>query len=294
MEQQTIIETTVRKYGWKRDLPSSEYKYLQVAKPSKIVHSVTLPMPPVYIQGELGSCTANSLSAAFEFEQIKQNLNDFMPSRLFIYYNERKAENTLPVDNGASLSTGINTLINNGVCTEITWPYNINAFTTQPSNFAYTEARNHQVQAARRVNTDVNSVKTVLQQGYPVCFGFTVYSSFETIKNDGIMSMPNVSSEKILGGHAVVVCGYDDNKIANGLKGYLLVRNSWGPTWGKDGYFWMPYNFFNDNNCADCWVISKNEATLVATFRPISFFRKQLDKIQESTKFVLKKLGLSK
>ena len=46
-------------------------------------------MPPVYDQGQLGSCTGNAIAGAMEYERDRQGLSDFVPSRLFIYYNER-------------------------------------------------------------------------------------------------------------------------------------------------------------------------------------------------------------
>lgn len=46
--------------------------------------------PPVYNQGSLGSCTANAIAGALEFDQMKQGQsNIFIPSRIFIYDNER-------------------------------------------------------------------------------------------------------------------------------------------------------------------------------------------------------------
>jgi hypothetical protein len=86
-------------YGWSPDLPDHR-DHLYAALPSVLT---ALPpkmdlrpqCPPVYDQGQLGSCTANSIGAAFEFDQVKQSVAAFMPSRLFIYYNERVMEGTV-------------------------------------------------------------------------------------------------------------------------------------------------------------------------------------------------------
>jgi hypothetical protein len=46
--------------------------------------------PPVYDQGQPGSCTANAIAGAIQFEQMKQKLaQTFTPTHLFIYYNGR-------------------------------------------------------------------------------------------------------------------------------------------------------------------------------------------------------------
>jgi C1A family cysteine protease len=47
----------------------------------------------------------------------------------------------------------------------------------------------------------------------------------------------SAKGEHIIGGHAVLAVGYDDAKQV------LIVRNSWGPAWGYQGYFYMPYAY---------------------------------------------------
>ena len=92
-------------YGWRPDLPDHR-DFIYRAAPARVKKlppkaDLRKLCPPVYNQGELGSCTANAIGAAFEFELMKQNkAKDFMPSRLFIYYNERVMENTVELDNG--------------------------------------------------------------------------------------------------------------------------------------------------------------------------------------------------
>src|SRR5512133_3060968 len=89
-------------------------------------------MPKVYDQGQLGSCTANAIGAAFEFGQVKQGLKDFMPSRLFIYYNERAMEGTIDTDSGAMIRDGMKSVAKRGAPKEDTWPYEIDRFRDKP------------------------------------------------------------------------------------------------------------------------------------------------------------------
>ncbi|MBM3818343.1 MAG: hypothetical protein FJW14_04875 [Acidimicrobiia bacterium] len=69
-------------------------------------------------------------------------------------------------------------------------------------------------------------------------FGFTVYSSINQAATTGAIPFPT-SGESIVGGHAVVAAGFDDNKVirnanaAAPTRGALLVRNSWGTGWGR-------------------------------------------------------------
>ena len=95
-----------RKFGWVPDRPdirdhsfAARPRTLK-ALPAKV--DLTPHCPPVYDQGQLGSCTANAIAAAIEFDRMRQNLQDFTPSRLFIYYNERAMEGSVATDSGAA------------------------------------------------------------------------------------------------------------------------------------------------------------------------------------------------
>src|ERR1043166_8872390 len=102
----------IARYGWLPDLPDVRDVVYAAPRPliRKLPSKVDLSKlcPPVYDQGQLGSCTANAIGAAFEFELRKQDTTkDFMPSRLFIYYNERVIEHTVNNDSGAMIRDGI-------------------------------------------------------------------------------------------------------------------------------------------------------------------------------------------
>lgn len=242
-------------YGWKPDLPDHrDYLYSAPvtalkALPAKV--DLRKGCPPVYNQGQLGSCTANSIGAAFEFDQMKEGLKDFMPSRLFIYYNERDIEGTVNQDSGAMIRDGVKSVNKLGVCPENTWAYDINKFTQKPPQACYTEAVTHTATQYSRVPRVLNQMKGCLADGYPFVFGFTVYESFESkqVAQTGVVPMPG-SGEEVLGGHAVLAVGYDEASHR------FIVRNSWGTDWGIKGYFTMPYTYLLDANLSDdFWTI---------------------------------------
>ena len=123
-------------YGWIPDLPD-ERDHIYAAPPrflSDLPPATDLRphCPAVYDQGMLGSCTANAIGGAVEFDRIKQKLADFVPSRLFIYYNERVIEGTVGSDSGAQLRDGIKSVASQGACPEPEWPYEIAKFTQKP------------------------------------------------------------------------------------------------------------------------------------------------------------------
>jgi len=213
--------------------------------------------PPVLNQGQLGSCTANAIANAHRFDQIKQGIADhFLPSRLFIYYNERVMEESINSDSGAMIRDGIKSIGKQGVCKELTWPYSDDAtangvFCKKPIDSAYQEALNYQAIAYKRVTHNLSQLKGCLAEGYPFVFGFTVYESFESeaVAKTGIMPLP-LKGDSVVGGHAVLAVGYDDATQR------FTVMNSWDTTWGDKGFFYMPYAYLVDHHLAsDFWVV---------------------------------------
>ncbi len=244
------------KLGWVPDIPDA--RDILYAAPAKVLKklaskiNLTSKFPAVYDQGQLGSCTANAIGAAFQFLQKKQKIKDFIPSRLFIYYNERVILGTINEDSGAMIRDGIKTMNKQGACMETMWPYKIEMFTQKPPKECYKEALKHQVTSYQRLSQNLNQLKGCLAAGYPFVFGFTVYDSFmsQAVARTGKMPMPDLSKEKVAGGHAVVAAGYDDSLQA------FIVRNSWGKGWGKNGYFTMPYAYIqNSSLCDDFWTM---------------------------------------
>ena len=245
---------TVR-YGWVPDLP--DHRDHLYAAPVETL--AALPpradlrpqCPPVYDQGQLGSCTANAIAAAVEFDRLKQMLSDFMPSRLFIYYNERAMEHKVNSDGGAQIRDGIKSVGKQGDCPEREWPYVITKFRTKPPARCYRDAVKHTAVLYQRLTPIANQLKGCLASGYPFVFGFTVYDSFESpqVARAGHVGMPK-PNEQVVGGHAVVAVGYDD------AKQWFLIRNSWGARWGLSGCFTLPYAYVTDRNLADdFWTI---------------------------------------
>ena len=243
------------RYGWIPDLPDARDKFFRVPRSAgALPKSVDLrsKCPAIYDQGELGSCTANAIAAAVEFDQRKQALTQtFTPSRLFIYYNERALEGTIEIDSGAMLRDGIKAVASAGACPETMWPYLESTFATCPPAPCYAYAKLHPAVQYARVPQDAGHLKTCLAAGFPFVFGFTVYESFESdvVAKSGIVAMP-ASGEESVGGHAVMAVGYNDAAQR------FLVRNSWGSGWGVGGYFTIPYAYLTDADLADdFWVI---------------------------------------
>ena len=244
----------IQRFGWIPDLP--DHRDFLYAAPTQVL--VQLPTsvdltgkcPPVYDQGQLGSCTANAIAAAIEFDRLKEGLEDFIPSRLYIYYNERAMEGTINSDSGAQIRDGIKSVAKKGACPEDEWPYNITMYQERPTDACYKDALQYKVKSYTRVVQNLNQMKGCLASGFPFVFGFTVYNGFQpAVEGDGHVPMP-APGGGMVGGHAVLAVGYDD------ASQWFIVRNSWGVIGQMKGYFTIPYAYLMDSNLADdFWTI---------------------------------------
>jgi C1A family cysteine protease len=245
----------IRHYGWIPDQPDQR-DHLYAVPPQYLAAlpartDLRAKCPPVYDQGQLGSCTANAIGGALEFDRIQQKLPPFVPSRLFIYYNERVIEGTVRSDSGAQIRDGIKSVASQGACPEPEWPYVISKFAVKPPARAYKDAALDRAVSYQSIVQDLNQMKGCLASGFPFVFGFTVYESFETavVAKTGHAPMPGWA-ERPVGGHAVMAVGYDDSS------GWFIARNSWGPGWGMKGYFTLPYAYLiQPGLSSDFWTV---------------------------------------
>ncbi|KAI5925595.1 cysteine proteinase [Camillea tinctor] len=225
--------------------------------------------PEVYDQGHMGSCTANAVAGAFEFNVRKQGLPEFSPSRLFIWYNARAkgAPGDTQKNVGSNLKDAIRSLDLrvHGVCSEKDWPYEV-APSDEKTHKFYPGARAamkppkrvedhaHKHTAPKYKKFPDHSVKTFTQclnSGFPVVFGMCTYGLLggQPIRSTGRgLKHPTPHEMKNEHRHSLLAVGYIEAEKV------LIVRNSWGAHWGENGYFYMPYSFLK--YCYEAWSIS--------------------------------------
>jgi len=240
---------------------------------------ITLPLvtdlrawcSPIENQGSLGSCTANAGVGMLEYFERRAFGKHIDGSRLFLYKVTRGLLHWTG-DTGAFLRTTMGALVLFGVPPEEYWPYVEADYENEPTGFCYAFAQNYQAINYYRLDPPgtlapklLDQIKANLAAGLPSMFGFTVYSSYLQDGTTGKIPYPT-AGEKIVGGHAIVAVGYDDNmKIKNTnagakeTKGALLIRNSWGTGWGMAGYGWLPYEYVLKGLATDWWSLLKQE-----------------------------------
>ncbi len=267
--------------GWQPDLPDfrdltaeseSVKKVLAKSAPVKTA-AKTQPASvdlrawcsPVEDQGDLGSCTANAGVGMYEYFERRAFGKHIDASRLFLYKVTRTLIGSTG-DDGAYLRDTMKALVLFGVPPERYWPYDVAKFNKEPTSFCFSFAQNYQAVKYYRHDPPGTSpadalaaVRKGLAAGLPSMFGFSVYSSIPPL-GDGKGEIPVPGpGDTLEGGHAVLAVGYDDAKKIGSSKGALLIRNSWGETWGVGGYGWLPYAYVEKGLADDFWSMVKGE-----------------------------------
>ena len=202
---------------------------------------------PIENQSNLGSCVGNSIAGAYEL-LLNQNMpaQSITLSRLFIYYNSRVLEETVAIDSGAYIRDGVKSLKKYGICSEQSWPYNVDKFTEKPSDEAYTDAKKRNIKNYFKILT-LDNILDALNHNHPIVSSLLVYSGFHKVSPiETTLSMPEENEEPI-GGHAMCIVGYDIPRKV------ILARNSFGPDWCREGYCWIPFEYVR-NEFMDNWI----------------------------------------
>ena len=227
----------------------SLYRSLAQDLPASV--DLTSKMPSIYDQGQEGSCVDNATAGAAQYDEMQEGITPaIMPSRQFLYFNARvKEEGTDPSeDSGSTIADGLKAMADFGYPDEAHWPYDPSHFAQTPPDSIYQEAAAHKITDFARVpDNSANDIKSALSLGKPVILGINVYSNFP-MEGNGDVPMPAGGVE---GGHGILLVGYDDS--AQKYK----FRNSWGTSWGNQGYGTLPYDYVhNAQYASDFWVIN--------------------------------------
>ena len=221
------------------DPPAEAWTYPRVPRISALPQQATLPLPTaVHDQGRLGSCVGQAFSRALEIE-VGTGLE---VSALAVYYDARIASG-FPAnqDTGAFMEPAIQSLASYGAGSESLWPYDIAKFSQRPPLDYRRQALDHRVLAWYRAR-GVDDAKSALAAGHACVTAFDVPSSFDEVGRSGEWIDRGGSP---VGGHAVLMFGYDDDGYADGsVGGAFKVMNSWGSDWGNAGWFWLPYSAY--------------------------------------------------
>lgn len=239
-------------YGWKRQpLDHRDLKFGAAPVDLKKGFDLRPKMPPVYDQGQTGSCVANATAGAIQYARIAQGLPTWNPSRLFIYYNARALEGSTDQDAGCYNRDAIKVVSKLGVCPETDWPFDAAQVTSRPSDVSYAHATHAKVIKYAAVDQSLEHILSCLSHNLPVIFGCSVFAGIESdnAAQTGIVTMPD-PNEQAIGGHTMLIVGWKPDSQQ------FIVRNSWGSGWGIGGYCLFPRDYIlNPDLSSDFWTV---------------------------------------
>lgn len=208
---------------------------------------------PIKTQGPLGSCSAHSVTSAYE-NLVRRKYPAYFTqlSRLYLYYHSRLIEYTVSEDSGVeTLRSDMQALAKYGISAEEFWPYDIEKFKEQPSPHAYADAPKRTV-IGYAMLTDNDQTISALNDNYPVVVGLNVFSGFENLtKDNSMLTMPS-AGQAPEGGHSITLVGYS---IPDQV---FYAQNSFGKYWGDNGYCTIPFAYAKEH-VFDRWMFDIND-----------------------------------
>ncbi|MGB1242265.1 MAG: C1 family peptidase [Chitinophagales bacterium] len=229
--------------------------------------------PLVGNQGDINSCVGWATGyGALTIQQAiengwtdKRTITKNAHSALFIY-NQIKVSDC---DGGSRISDAIEFLSHNGDCYSRDFDGDVNNCQKSPEFTIQEYAKKYKVSDYMTLfDSDAEGalkvlrIKESLSQGKPVIIGMKIRKNFARLKKGSKFWWPDLGNTTPVGGHAMVVVGYDESQKA------FEIMNSWGKNWARGGFVKVKYNHFA-SHCKYAYQLFLKPAaqTQVKTFK---------------------------
>ncbi len=241
-------------------LDPADLKEITSGRTLFIANDLGMSNVPVLNQGPHGTCVTFATTALLN---AKMKAGDFISQQCILELGVHI--NNTSKSQGVSEYSGWNGLFND-VALERIKQYGVISKSTCPHDYAntsYSLTYQMYLDLSSRLwadsfdfkkldKGDLAAVKTAINNNNRVAVGVLLHKDFQAGiavngKPTGLWNIPYdvnrfvtelTKGNKLAGGHALVITGYDDEKQL------LKVRNSWGENIGDSGEFYLTYDYF--------------------------------------------------
>ena len=243
------------------NLSTTSNNNLSASLPSKV--DLRNNLPTIGDQGQYGTCVAwatayncrtwlYAKAKGLTTSQLNTS-NTFSPKDIFTAIDDRyKGEDC----GGTNFEYAFDVMVSRGVANLSTVPYqNLGDCSKSNLNSSWaSNAANYKIKSYREIKVDKNTIKQYLSEGRLVVFGAKLGDEFMYASGSTVLTtQTSFNYTGMHAYHAMVCAGYDDSKGSNGA---FLVVNSWGKSWGDNGYIWVDENFFAGGDFAYCAFVA--------------------------------------
>ena len=144
-------------------------------------------------------------------------------------------------DGGSQIPSAMELISDTGIVTLSEMPYNENECDKQPTEIQVNLAEENKITSFSYLDgsTLFDQAKAFLNNNQPIVIAISIdRNHFGKIDTNGDAVYREFETDD--GAHAMLVVGYNDKKNA------FKVVNSWGTSWGNNGFVWIDYKAFHD------------------------------------------------
>ncbi|MGZ8176533.1 C1 family peptidase [Williamsia sp. SKLECPSW1] len=198
-------------------------------------------------QGQVGSCVAWATGyTGYGILMREQGITGSPMAPMFVYSQIARGD-----DEGTTAAVALPMEVSQGIDTRADYSQGDYDFTTQPTAAERTNAARYTLSGSSDLTArgDLRTnVENAIASGLPVAIGFAVRPNFETLTATRSNYVPDTAQPSI-GGHEVTIVGYSSTGVT--------LENSWGTSWGNNGFFTAPWSFVTGSDVVEVHSMGK-------------------------------------